>query len=89
MILDETTSMLDTIVPLGEFLDEQLARARENEIIETDNINESDDEDSPPRDELRVAPGGYFMDEETARDFLACKDRNDLKKLLAKLKEKC
>ena len=44
---DETTSMLDTNVPLGEFLDEQLARARENEIIETDNIDESDDEDSP------------------------------------------
>ena len=36
MILDETTSMPDNIVPLGEFLDEQLARARENEIIETD-----------------------------------------------------
>ena len=35
---DETTSMLDTTVPLGEFLDEQLARARENEIIETGNI---------------------------------------------------
>lgn len=31
---DETTSMLDTTVPLGEFLDEQLARARENDIIE-------------------------------------------------------
>ena len=30
---DETTSMLDTTVPLGEFLDEQLTRARENEII--------------------------------------------------------
>ena len=44
---DETTSTLDTTVPLGEFLDEQLARARENEIIETDNIDESDDEDSP------------------------------------------
>ena len=44
---DETTSMLDTTVPLGEFLDEQLARARENEIIETDNTDESDDEDSP------------------------------------------
>ena len=43
---DETTSTLDTTVPLGEFLDEQLARARENEIIETDNIDESDDEDS-------------------------------------------
>ena len=35
---DETTSMLDTTVPLGEFLDEQLARVRENEIIETDII---------------------------------------------------
>ena len=41
---DETTSMLDTTMPLGEFLDEQLARVRENEIIETDNIDESDDE---------------------------------------------
>ncbi len=85
---DETTSMLDTTVPLGEFLDEQLARVRENEIIETDDINESDDEDSPPRYELPVVPEGYVMDEETARDFLACNDRNDLKKLLAKLKEK-
>ena len=28
------------------------------------------------------------MDEKTARDFLACNDRSDLKKLLAKLKEK-
>ena len=44
---DQTTSMLDNTVPLGEFLDEQLARVRENEIIETDNIDESDDEDSP------------------------------------------
>ena len=44
---DETTSMLDTTVPLGEFLEEQLARARENEIIETDNIDDSDDGDSP------------------------------------------
>ena len=83
---DETTSMLDTTVPLGEFLDEQLASARENEIIETNNIDESDDEDSPPRYELPVVPEGYVMDEETARDFLACNDRSDLKKLLAKLK---
>ena len=37
---DETTSMLDSTVPFGEFLDEQLARARENEIVETDNIDE-------------------------------------------------
>ena len=49
---DETTSVLDTTVPLGEFLDEQLARARENEIIETNNIDDSDDEGSPPKYEL-------------------------------------
>ena len=30
---DETTSMLDTTVPLGEFLDEQLARARMMRIL--------------------------------------------------------
>src|SRR3954463_13305930 len=69
---DETTSMLDTTVPLGEFLDEQLARARENEIIEYDIIEESDDEDSPNKYELPVVPEGYLMDEETTRDFLAC-----------------
>ena len=45
---DETTSMLDNTVPLGEFLDEQIARFRENEIAQTDNIDESDDEGSPP-----------------------------------------
>ena len=66
---DETTSMLDTTVPLGEFLDEQLARARENEIIETDNIEDSDDEGSPPKYELHVVPEGYVMDEETASYF--------------------
>ena len=57
---DETTSMLDTIVPLGEFLDEQLARVRENENIESDNIDESDDEDSP------VIPEGYVFDKEAS-----------------------
>ena len=73
-------------MPLGEFLDEQLTRVRENDIIETSNIDESDDEDSPPRYELPIVPEGYVMDEETAGDFLACNDRSDLKKLLAKLK---
>ena len=62
--------MLDTTMPIGEFLYEQLARARQNETIETDNIDESDHEDSPPRYELPVVPEGYVMDEETARDFL-------------------
>ena len=45
---DETTSMLDNTAPLGEFLDEQLARARENEIMEDAIIGDSDDESSPP-----------------------------------------
>ena len=44
---DDTTSVLDDTVPLGEFLDEQLARIRENEITETDDIIERDDEESP------------------------------------------
>ena len=85
---DETTSLLDNTMPLGEFLDEQLARVRENEITETDDIIETEDYDSPPRNELPFVPEGYIMDEETARDFLASHDREDLKKLLAKLKEK-
>ena len=61
--------MLDTIVPLGEFLDEQLARVRENGIIEDAIIDDSDDESSPNDYELPVVPEGYVMDEETARDF--------------------
>ena len=83
---DETTSVRDTTLPLGEYLDYQLARARENEIIEDGFIDDSDDEGSPPNYELPVVLEGYVMDEETARDFLACNDRSDLKKLLAKLK---
>ena len=84
---DETTSMLDSTVPLGEFLDEQLARVRENEITETDNIIETEDYDSPPRYELPFVPEDYVMDEEIARDFFPCNDRDDLKKLLPKLRE--
>ena len=81
---DETTSMLHTTVPLGEFLDEQLARVRGNENIEDAIIDDSDDERSPNDYVLPVVPKGYVMDKETARDFLACNDRSDLKKLLAK-----
>ena len=82
-IYDETTSILDNTVPLGEFLDEQLAWARENEIIETDNIDESDDEEYPPRYEFPDVPEGYVMDEETARDFFACNDREDLQRIVS------
>ena len=54
---DETTSMLDTTVPLSEFLDEQIARAREKEIIETNYLDESDDEDSP----IDMNSRGYYL----------------------------
>src|SRR6187399_2511631 len=64
---DKTTSMPDT-VPLGEFLDEQIAKVRESANL--DDIYESDDETTPNRYELSVVPEGYVMDEETARDFL-------------------
>ena len=43
---DDTTSILDNNVLIGELLDEQLARVRENEITEAGDINESGDEDS-------------------------------------------
>ena len=44
---DETTSVCDTTLPLGEFLDEQLARVRGNENIKEPIIDDSDDEGSP------------------------------------------
>ena len=43
---------------------------------------------SSHRYEMTKIPEGYMMDEETTRDFLACNDRDDLKKLLCKLQEK-
>ena len=46
---------------LGEFLDEELARARENEIIEDAIIDDSDDEGSPNDYVLPVVPEGYVM----------------------------
>jgi hypothetical protein len=88
-------TLLDTTVPLGEFLDEQIARvnAETDTISETDEIIETEHFEIPvrpssPRYELPVIPEGYVMDGEVARDFLACKDRDDLKKLLCKWKEK-
>ena len=62
---DETTSMLDTTVPLGEVLEEQLARAREIENIESHNTDESDDEES------LVIPKGYVFDQEASLAILA------------------
>ena len=72
---DETTSMLDNTVPLGEFLDEQIARVREKEIIESEYDDDSDDENMP------VIPEGYVFDMESSAAILACKDRYELKRL--------
>src|SRR3954471_24742104 len=72
---DETTSMPDNTVPLSEFLDEQIARAREKEIIESDYINEIDDEEWP------VIPEGYVFDMESSAAILACRDSRELKRL--------
>ena len=44
---DETTSVRDTTLPLGEFLDEQLSRFRGNEITEDPITDDSDDEGPP------------------------------------------
>jgi len=75
---DETTSMLDTTVPLGEFLDEQIARSREREIIEPEYDDDSDDENMP------AIPEGYLFDAESSAAILACQDRHELKRLLVK-----
>ena len=84
---DETTSVRDTTLPLGEFLDEQLARVRGNEITEDPITDDSDDEGSPNDYDLPVVPKGYVMNEKAAMEILACNDTNDLKKLLAKWKQ--
>ena len=75
---DETASMPDTTVPLSEFLDEQIARAREKEIIESEYDDDSDDENMP------VIPEGYLFDKDASLAILACKDRYELKSLLIK-----
>jgi hypothetical protein len=56
-----------------------------DESLETENL-ETPIRPSSPRYELPKVPEGYVMDEEIARDFFACNDRDDLKKLLCKLK---
>ena len=66
---DETTSMPDTTMPLTDFLDEQLARAREIENIESDDTDESDDE------EPLAIPKGYVFDQDASLAILACRNR--------------
>ena len=75
---DETTSMLDTTVPLGEFLDEQISKSREREIIETEHDDVSDDENRP------AIPEGYLFNAESTEAILACHDSLERNRLLVK-----
>ncbi|KAI4992082.1 hypothetical protein ZWY2020_041945 [Hordeum vulgare] len=104
LVLDDATSaihdacddaMLDTALPLGAFLDAQIARfaARCDDTSETAEIIEVEPaillvRTSSPRYELRDMPEGYVMEGEIAEDFLACQDSYDVDKLLRKCKEK-
>jgi len=101
-VLDDATSaahdayddaMLDTALPLGAFLDAQIARvaARCDDTSETAEIIEVEPAISPvrtssPRYELPDMPEGYVMEGEIAEDFLACKDSYGVEKLLLKWK---
>ena len=80
---EDAITLLDDGVPLGDFLDEHIARAKENEITEIDEIIETKNLEtpirpSPPRYEIPKISEGYVMDEETTRDFLAYNDRSYL-----------
>src|SRR3954462_9976517 len=75
---DGTASMPDTTVPLSEFLEEQIARAREREIVESEYDDESDDENMP------VIPQGHLFDKDSSLAILAYRDRYELKWLLIK-----
>ena len=93
--MNDATTLLDKTVPLGELLDEHLARVRTIDYVEDDDISETDEiietehfetpvRPSSPRYELPIMPEGYVMDGGVPRDFLSCKHIDDLKKLLCK-----
>ena len=90
---DDASTLFNVDVPLGEFLDEQIARVRQHDIVESDDELETKNLEtptrtSPPKYELPKVLEGYTMSEEATRDILACKDRDDLEKLLCKYKER-
>ena len=101
-VLDDATSaahdayddvMLDTALPLGAFLDAQIARvaARCDDTSETADTIEVEPTILPARTsslrhELPDMPECYVMEGEIAEDFLACKDSYDVEKLLLKWK---
>ena len=90
---DDASTLLDNDdVPLGDFLDEQIARVIQHDVVESDDELEIETPEtharpSLPRYELPRVPEGYVMSEEATRDILACNDRDDLEKLLCKYKK--
>ena len=86
---DDASTLLDKTVPLGEFLEEQIAKSKALENTETDeNYDSPIMPSSPTRVEMPKKSDGYVFDRETARAILACNDRDEVRKLLAELKEK-
>ena len=88
-------ALLDTALPLGAFLDAQIARvaARCDDTSETADTIEVEPailpaRTSSPRPDMPDMPQHYVMEGEIAEDFLACKDSYDVEKLLRKWKEK-
>ena len=74
---DDASIMLDNDdVPLGEFLDEQIARVIQHDVVESDDELETENLETPsrtslPRYGLPKVPKGYVMNDETIRDILA------------------
>ncbi|KAI4977797.1 hypothetical protein ZWY2020_014351 [Hordeum vulgare] len=88
-------AMLGTALPLGAFLDAQLARvaARCDDTSETADTIEVEPailpaRTSSPRPDMPDLSERYVMEGEMAEDFLACKDSYDVEKLQRKWKEK-
>ena len=83
-------AMLDTALPLGAFLDAQIARvaARCDDTSETADTIEVEPAILPARTSSPMPDTRYVMEGEIAEDFLACKDAYDAEKLLLKWKEK-
>ena len=72
---DDASTLHDDDVPLGDFLDEQITRVRQHDVVESDDELETENFETPsrtslPRYELPKVPEGYVMNGETARDIL-------------------
>ena len=46
---DDASTLLDDDVPLGEFLDEQIARVRQHDVVETNDELETENLETPTR----------------------------------------